>query len=316
MLQRLSRLKKVTPILHVANQAFANLKANDPIRMAAATAFFSFFALPPILIILSQLFSELLVGQDQRVSGQLFRKLANLFGHQSARQLQDISQHLQQPRDSLLSTVLSVVILLLASTTLFAIIKNSLNQLWSVKHTADRHAWYGLLDRLVAVGIIIFSGILFLTSLAMHRAFVLVNEQMLAGALTYDWVRVVRQHISSLVILTIWVAIVFKYLPDIRIRWSAVWIGAFVTSVLIEIGEQILDRLLIQSPVGSLYGASSAIILVLLFVFYASLIFYYGASFTRYYAEWVHLEAAPSAHAVAYQITELDQDDMPTGEQT
>ena len=302
-------MKKVAPILRVAVQAFANLKANDPIRMAAATAFFSFFALPPILIILSQLFGGLLSGNDQRVSWQLFRKLANLFGDRSARQIQDISQHLQQPKDGIVSTGLSIFILLLASTTLFAIIKNSLNQLWSVKHTADRRVWHGLLDRVIAIGIIIFSGILILASLAIHRLFVTVNKQVLADALTtYDWLPITGQHGLSVLILTAWFGIVFKYLPDIRIRWSAVWIGALVTSVLVEAGEQVLYRLLIQSPLSSLYGTSSAIILVLLFVFYASLIFYYGASFTRYFAEWIHLEAEPGAHAVAYQITEVDGD--------
>ena len=299
-------VRKVTPILHIATQAFTNLKANDPIRMAAATAFFTFFALPPILIILTQLFGGVLAGQDKRVSGQLFHKLADLLGNQSARQLQDISQHLQQPKDSILSTGLSVFVLLLASTTLFAIIKNSLNQLWSVKHTADRRVWHGLLDRVIAIGIIIFSGVLFLASLLIHRVFVLINKQVLAGAFAYDWLQTSGRHLLSVLILTAWFGIVFKYLPDIRIRWSAVWVGSLVTSVLVEIGEQVLDRLLIQSPISSLYGTSSAIILVLLFVFYASLIFYYGASFTRYFAEWVHLEAEPGAHAVAYQITEVD----------
>ncbi|WP_461044126.1 YihY/virulence factor BrkB family protein [Spirosoma harenae] len=301
-------MRKVAPILRVVVQAFDNLKANDPIRMAAATAFFSFFAIPPILIILSQLFGGLLNGSNRRVSWQLFRKLADLFGDQSARELRDISHNLQQVPDSVLTTVLSVFILFLASTTLFAIIKNSLNQLWSVKHAANRNKWYGLLDRVIALSIILFSGILILTSLAIHHALVRVNEQVLPESLMYDWLRTPGSHLFSIGTLTVWIAIVFKYLPDIRIHWSAVWIGALVTSVLIELGEQVLDQLLIQSPVRTLYGTSGGIILVLLFVFYASLIFYYGASFTRYYAEWIHLEAKPGAHAVAYQITEVGED--------
>lgn len=296
----------------MAADAFANLKANDPIRMAAATAFFSFFALPPIVIILSQLYGELLTGHDQRVSWQLFRKLADLFGYQSAKQIQEISQHLQQRRSTTLLTVLSVFVLLLASTTLFAIIKNSLNQLWSVKPSAERRFWHVLLDKAVALAIIIFSGFLFMTSLTISRTLSPINDQLFAGTSSYDLSRSTGQHFLSLIILTIWFAVVFKYLPDIRIRWQAVWVGALVTGLLVDIGEEILNRLLINSPVSSLYGTSGAIILVLLFVFYASLIFYYGASFTRYYAQRIHQEAEPGKHAVAYQIKELDSDQSTT----
>lgn len=296
--------------MRITVQAFNNLKANDPIRMAAATAFFSFFALPPILIILSQLFGRLLQGNDRRVRWQLVRKLADLFGDQSARELRIISQNLQHAPDTTLSMVLSLFVLLLASTTLFAVIKNSLNQLWSVKQAATRNSWYSLLDRLIAMSIILFSGILISASLAIHQALVYIHEQILFDSLTYGWMKAMGNHLISIGTLTVWMAIVFKYLPDIRIHWSAVWMGGLVTSILIELGEQVLDQLLIQSPVRTFYGTSGGIILVLLFVFYASLIFYYGASFTRYYAEWIHLEAKPGAHAVAYEITEVDDNSV------
>lgn len=276
--------------------------------MAAATAFFTFFALPPIVIILSQLFGGLLTVDDQRVSGQLFHKLANLFGDQGARQLQDISQHLQQRRSSSLLTVLNVLVLLLASTTLFAIIKNSLNQLWSVKHSTGRGLRYILLDKVVALGIIVFSGFLFITSLMVQRALSPLKENVLPAVINRDWSITTGHHALSVIILTIWFAVVFKYLPDIRIRWQAVWVGALVTALLVEVGEQVLNHLLINSPVSSLYGTSGAIILVLLFVFYASLIFYYGASFTRYYAQWIHQKAEPGANAVAYRIKEVKRE--------
>ncbi|GAB4022955.1 YihY/virulence factor BrkB family protein [Spirosoma koreense] len=298
-------MKKVTPVLRLVADALANLRANDPIRMAAATAFFSFFAIPPIVIILSELFGGLLNEHNQRISWQLFHKLADLFGHQGARQLRDISKNLQQPRSSPFLTVLSVFILLLASTTLFAIIKNSLNQLWSVKSSARRRVWHVLLDKVIAFGIIIFSGFLFILSMAIHRAIILMQTRLPDG-IDYDLPMLAGHHLLSVVMLTVWVAVVFKYLPDIRIRWQAVWVGALVTGILIDLGEQVLDRLLINSSVSSLYGTSGAIILVLLFVFYASLIFYYGASFTRHYAQWIHLDAEPNAHAVAYQIKEID----------
>ncbi|KAA9357688.1 YihY/virulence factor BrkB family protein [Larkinella humicola] len=274
--------------------------------MAAATAFFSLFALPPIVIILSQLYEELFDEHGQRLNYLLIRKLAELVGYQSARQLQDISRHLQQERANPFLTGLSIVLLLGASTTLFAIIKNSLNQLWRVKTIAKRQVWHLLVDRVIALGIILFSGLLFTVSLAIRRTLLPLKDNLEQNAM-YDWSTDVGQHLLSILMLTVWFAVIFKYLPDIRIRWPAVWVGALVTGILVEAGEQVLDRFLITSSVRSLFGASGSIMLILLFVFYSSLIFYYGASFTRHFAQWIHLEAEPGAHAVAYQITEVDR---------
>ncbi|QJW90344.1 YihY/virulence factor BrkB family protein [Spirosoma taeanense] len=270
--------------------------------MASATAFFSFFALPPIVILLSQLYGGLLNEQHQQVSGQLFKQLALLFGDQSARQLQDISQHLQQRRSNSLLPVLSVLILLLASTTLFTIIKNSLNQLWHVKSAANRRFWHVLTDKLIALSLIILAGFLFIISLTLQRTItgILPTEPILYNSLGYA-----VHHGLSIILLAVWFAFVFKFLPDIRIHWQAVWVGALVTGGLVEIGEQVLDLLLINNSIRSLYGSAGDIILVLLFVFYSALIFYYGASFTRQYARWIHLEAEPGAHSVAYQVKEV-----------
>lgn len=307
-------MRKVVPIGQLAGSAFVNLRANDPVRMASATAFFTFFALPPIVVILSQLYGSLLSRPDQRISWQLYSHLAELFGRQGARQLQDISRHLQQERSSDVLTGLSVLLLLLTSTTLFAIIKGSLNQLWNVKPAADRRPWYVVVDKAIALGIIVFSGFLFIASLTIRQTLSPLTDSLSFSTSIYDWSGQVGNHGLSVVVLTMWFAVVFKYLPDIRISWKAVWVGALVTSLLVEAGEQVLNRLLIKSPVSSLYGTSGALILVLLFVFYSSLIFYYGASFTRQYAQWANLSAEPGAQAVSYQINEVTSQQSPSAD--
>jgi membrane protein len=298
-------VRKVVPFIKLLARAFLNLSANDPIRMAAATAFFSFFALPAIVIILTQLYGDWLTGNKQWVSGQLFGILADLFGSTSARQLQDISQHLQQPRSSALLTGLSIVVLLLASTTLFTTIKNSLNQLWNVRAATQRRLLYGLFDKLVALGIIVFTGLLFTGSVVLHEAISNLFDSQLTSPTPRAWAGRIQHHTLSVLVLTTWLGIVFKLLPDVRVPWRAVWVGGFFTALLVLVGEQVLDRLLIHSPVRTLYGSAGGIILVLLFVFYCSLIFYYGASFTRQYAQWKELAAEPNAHSVAYKINEV-----------
>lgn len=303
----LCMLTNLTSLLAVAGQAFRNLKANDPIRMAGATAFFTFFALPPIVIMLSTLLGLLFNHRSQRVSSRLFEKLALLFGDQSADQLADISRHLQQPKSTWPLTLLSIAILLLASTTLFAVIKNSLNQLWNVKARSAGHFGHVLTDKAIALIIILFTGLLFTATMTLTHGLAQVRNQLALNTLDYyEGLAGVGHSAMSVVSMAIWFAIIFKYLPDIRIRWKAVWVGALVTSALFNLGERLLDRLLIHSSIGSMYGASGAVILMLLFVFYASLIFYYGAAFTRHYAHLAHLDPEPRQHAVVYEITEVE----------
>ncbi|GAB3330267.1 YihY/virulence factor BrkB family protein [Larkinella ripae] len=288
-------MKKVAVFLRLFKQTLTNFQDNDPVRMAAATAFFTFFALPPSVIILSTVFSP--VFNQQQVRGQVFRQLGQLFGYQSARQLNDISNHLQPNPSHFLWTALSVVLVLLASTALFMVIKNSLNQLWNVKATAERTILNTLKDRLVALGIIIFTGLLVTGSLALDQ----LASQVERGSILDETVN----GVLSILFMAVWFAALFKCLPDLRVPWKAVWVGAFVTSLLYELGEALLGRLLVPDLINSRYGASGAFILLLLFVFYSSLIFYYGAVFTRQYTQWLHLDAQPKKSAVLYEITEI-----------
>ena len=277
--------------------------------MAGATAFFAFFALPPIVIIVSQVLSVLFNDYQQAVSGRLFYQLSDLFGYRSARQLQDISQHLQpQKADDWLTTVIVIILLLIASTTMFEVMKNSLNQLWNVKNRAKQTPVQLLRNRGIALVIIIVSGLLFTASIAVDR--LLFSSSSAASPsveTTQPLITAIGRYVTSVLTLTCWFALLFKFLPNIRIRWSAVWIGALVTSVLFTIGEMVLTSLLTAQQMQSVHGRAGAITLVLLLVFYCSLLFYYGASFTRQYAHWAKGTVVPTNNAVSYQITEVDK---------
>lgn len=300
-------MKKLTSFLSLFKQAFTNLRGNDPVRMAGATAFFAFFALPSIVVILSQVLSKLFQDRNQAVSGRLFGQLAELFGPQSARQLQDISQHLQPSKTDSLLMVANVGVLLLSSTTLFAVMKNSLNQLWNVKIKPDRTVLHSLRERAIALAIIVLTGLLFTASLTIGNTLP-TPESMHASSFLKESVSDLARFILSIAFLTAWFAMLFTYLPDVRVRWPAIWVGALVTSLLFTLGEAILSRLLTYSQIRSLHGGAGTITVVLLLVFYCSLIFYYGASFTRQYAEWAKLNVAPNANAVGYTITEVGEE--------
>ncbi|MCY7360382.1 MAG: YihY/virulence factor BrkB family protein [Rudanella sp.] len=301
-------MRKLLQFSDIFRKALSNLKDNDPVRMAGATAFFAFFALPSIIVILNQVLSLLFNYRHQSVSGHLFDQLAGLFGPQSARQLQDISQHLKPKSNGFLLTIANIAVLLLTSTTLFAVLKNSLNQLWNVKTKPDRVVLHNLKDRGIALLIIMGSGLLFTASVVIGQALSLPEPSPRVHVDTIEaFGKNLAQLILSIGLLTAWFAMLLNYLPDIRVRWPAVWVGAFVTSVLFTLGELVLTRLLTYNQIQSIHGGASAITLVLLFVFYSSLIFYYGASFTRQYAEWANLDVVPNDHAISYTITDVDE---------
>jgi membrane protein len=300
-------IQSVRFAFRLSQKALQNLRNNDPIRMAGATAFFSFFALPPIVIILTNVLSP--VVNERQLNWQLFRQFAELFGPHGARQLQAMSRNLQRPQSDFAALVLSLAILILASTTLFAVVHNSLNQLWNVKPKPERRLLYGLRDRVVALVLIVVSGVLFVASLSLDEFMYRLRTYAIDPA-TYPIELVsLGNFLLSVLVTTVWFAILFKYLPDVRIRWRAIWVGAFVTSTLFRLGELLLNRVLIHGPIGTLYGASGAVILLLLFVFYSALIFYFGAAFTRFYAEAIHLDPEPKPNAVGYEITEHQPDD-------
>lgn len=297
-------LRTLRVFFQLSRQALARLQGNDPVRMAGATAFFTFFALPPIVIILTSALSP--VVNEQRLTWRLFELLAGVFGRQSADQLQQISSNLKQQTSTLWLLALSVALLLLASTTLFAVVQHSLNQLWNVKASPRGRVVHQFKDRVLALGLIVYSGLLFVGFRILVYAMKRLRRFAAASVpVPPDWLAEVGNFGVSVAMSTVWFAVIFKFLPDVRIRWRAVWVGSLVTGVLFNLGEVVLNRVLIQGPLSRLYGASGAVILLLLFVFYSALIFYYGAAFTRSYAEFTHLDATPKPDAVGYAIKEL-----------
>ncbi|MEZ0541213.1 YihY/virulence factor BrkB family protein [Fibrella arboris] len=298
-------MSKLVSFLALFRPAFANLKTNDPIRMAGATAFFAFFALPPIVIIVSQVVSLLFNDYEPAVSSRLFRHLADLFGPRGARQLQDISRHLQPQKTDGWLMIVNLFILLIASTTLFEVIKNSLNQLWNVKVKAGAPRGRFVRNRVSALAIIVASGLLFTASLTSSRLLTPAASSNV-GTTYLLFIELTRQLIS-VGTLTGWFILLFKFLPDIQISWRAIGVGAFVTALLFSLGEELLAVLLTDQQMQEVHGRSGSITLVLLLVFYCSLIFYFGASFTRQYALWAELDAVPTSNAVGYQITEVER---------
>lgn len=286
-------------------KAMRKLGHNDPLRMAGATAFFTSFALPFILILLTQ-FLGLLIN-PQTIRRQIFTDLSSVFGRQSVEQIVDTLIAFRQLAQNLWITVFGFLFLLMVATTLLMVIKGSINQIWRIKRDEGRSVGKKLRTRMQSILIILATGLLIIIGIVAEtlRAQMGTSISKLSPTLAF-YVNNFLTHIFSLAFVTLWFAIIFRLLPDARPSWRVTFTGALVTALLFTLGKYILRLLLVNSNLGTLYGASASIVLILLFVFYSSLILYYGAAFTRVWADYHQLPIKPLPYATRYKVEEVE----------
>ncbi|MBC8054660.1 MAG: YihY/virulence factor BrkB family protein [Sphingobacteriaceae bacterium] len=285
-------------------RSFGELKRNDPLRLAGATAFFSTFALPPILIILIQLFGLFLNRNE--LSTQLINRLANLLGKNSALQVQGVLAHFDSLPENLFALSLGFLFLVFVATTLFSVIKNSLDQIWKIRVKAHPGLWFYLKLRGRSLIIILLAGLLFIILIFVEGIQAILGEYITyLGPRAGNFLNGVVSEMLFIGIVTIWFSIIFRFLTDGRPKWRAALAGGFFTAVLFSFGKVILKWALSLSNISNIYGASGSIVLILLFVFYSALIFYYGGCFIKAMSDDLGLPIRPVKEAFRYEVQEV-----------
>lgn len=284
-------------LLGLLKAAYREFKKNDPLRMAAATAFFTTFALPAILILLIQIFG-LIMGR-RAIGQQFFGGLTDILGSNAVEELRETLRNVRSLVQTWYIAAGLFIFLLFVATTLFKVIRDSLNQLWNIR-TRDG---YGLKLQLRQRGrsflAILLAGILFLSVLFAEGVISLLPERVvfLVGLL---------KHLISITAATTWFAVLFKYLADGYTTWRVTIGGAFFTGLLFTIGKMILGVLLSYSAIKNIYATSTSFVLLLLFVFYCSFMFYYGACFLKVWAKHQQQPVIPHRHAMKYKVSMVE----------
>ncbi|HVG41427.1 MAG TPA: YihY/virulence factor BrkB family protein [Chitinophagaceae bacterium] len=293
----------------LAKNAFKELGKNDPLRMAGATAFFTTFALPPILIILIQILG--LVFNPKRITAQLVIKLSDIIGKESVQQVVNTLMGFRKMAQNPLITIGGFIFLMFVATTLFKVIKSSLNQVWKIK-AIRKHTLYAALNtRWRSFFVILVAGILFVIGLLAEAMQAYLGKYLYEfSPLLANYFNSALNYILSFIMVTAWFGILFRYLPDARAKWKIAFLGGFVTSILFNLGKVILHWLLTYNNFTSVYGASASIVLLLLFVFYSSLILYYGAAFTKVWAAYIGKPITPLPYAVHYHLADDDENEV------
>lgn len=297
-----NRKKEYTELV---KHSFRLLKQNDPLILASSTAFFTTFAIAPIMLLLVSVFG--LFVSDNFYRSELFERLRKVMGPQTANTIENILENIRSMNSSLLYTVIGSVFLFFVATTVLIVVQKSINKIWGITHKTDRHFRRAFKDRVVSFLIILFSGLLIFVSFITQTALVFIRQYLhkFFPELNLSLLEAGNE-IVSFFIVVIWFAVILKYLPAGRIKWKNIRAGAFLTAILFSLGRFILVRLLPQTSIGTVYGTGSSVVLILLFIFYSAIIFYFGAAFTRAFAEFKGERVKPRPYAVRFKYVEFD----------
>lgn len=262
---------------------------------SAALAYFMIFSLAPILLILISVLS-LWLSQDtaqQFVLNRLYR----LIGISEGLNLLDMINSLRRPESSWVISLIEGVVVVLGASNLFSHLRGSLNRIWNIEPEPDSPIWLVIRKRLFGLLILLGVGLLATVSVVFSTLLSALKETMFVNI--PFWLALVEIINRILGFVTIWslFAVLFKVLPDAEIAWKDLWIGSGVTTLLFYVGQIAIGIYIRVADLGSGYGAASSLIVLLVWVFYISQTFYFGAEFVEAYANKYGSMLHPAEHA-------------------
>jgi membrane protein len=288
--------------------AFKLFRKNDPLRLAGATAFFANFALPPILLILIRLFGFFV--DRKALSTQIFQKLGNILDEGSTEQIRDTLRNIRGVDHNWWATIISFVFFIFVATTLFNVIKNSMEQIWSIGINDKLGILFTLKLRGRSMIIILLAGILFFVGLITDSIQAFIGVYINTAAPTFGKVFLsILNQLLYIAIVTAWFSVLFRFLTNGRPSWKIAIRGGLLTGILFTLGKYILGIMLPLSNIGNIYGASGSIILIMLFVFYSSFIFYFGACFVKVLSDASTKPIRTIKGAFLYELKEILKED-------
>jgi membrane protein len=285
--------------------AGSGFMADKVTKLSAALAYYTIFSLGPMLIVIIYL-SNLFFHQ-QAAEGRIFGQIRELVGDKAAMQIQEIITNVSVSGSNTLAAVIGFVTLLIAATTVFAEIQDSINQIWKLRVKPEQGVLKMLKTRLLSFSLVVSLGFLLLVSLIVNS---LIDGLMDKLKELFPQITVVLVYIVNIVITLVIIsslfAIIFKVLPDALIKWRDVAVGAIFTAVLFMIGKFGITLYIQNSNPGSAYGGAGSLVILLLWIYYTSIILYYGAEFTRCYAMKYGAEIRPDQYAVIVQTVQVE----------
>ncbi|WP_316812061.1 YihY/virulence factor BrkB family protein [Pedobacter heparinus] len=313
-LRKAKHFVKATAHLFIA--AGKGFMEDRVMKLSAALAYYTIFSLTPLIIIVISAASLFLGSPDPgsaelNPQEELFSEISDLVGADAATQLQTFVNNANTTGKSTIGLIIGIVTLVIGATAIFIEIQDSINLIWKVK-AVPKKGWKKLItNRLLSFSLIVSLGFLLLVSLVINSVVVAIGDKLgylitssklgeyipVAGDTTTLLITILNNAITLAAVTAVF-TIIFKVLPDVMLKWKPAIVGALFTALLFSLGKYLIGIYIEKGNPGSAFGAASSLIVILLWVYYTSIILYFGAEFTQAYAERYAKGIMPSKYAV------------------
>jgi membrane protein len=308
-LQKNCMKKKLTlkGVWKLVKEAFTGFDNDKVFKLSGALAYFTVFSIGPMLIIII-FFADIFYGREA-IEGSVYGQIKGFVGSDAAAQIQEMIRSASLSGKSTITAIIGFITLLIGATGVFAEIQDSINTIWNLKPKPKKGWLKMLLNRLLSFSVVVSLGFILLVSLVLNG---LIEGMMDRLQNRFPDLAVVVVYIVNLLltfgITSLLFAIIFKVLPDALIKWKDVMIGAMATAALFMIGKFAITFYIGTSNVGSTYGAAGSLVVLLLWVYYSSVILYFGAEFTKVYAAAYGSRIFPNHYAVWVKNVEVEEE--------
>jgi membrane protein len=289
-------------IWKLLQETFTEWSEDKASRLAASLAYYTIFSLAPLLVIIIAI-TGTLFGQEA-ARGEIVQQIQGLVGKDGAEFIEIAIKNASKPGEGNIASTISILVLLLGATSLFAELQDSLNTIWEVKPKPGRNIFNIIRQRFLSFSMVVGIGFLLLVSLVVSAGLSAITtyfSNLLPGV---DIIWQLVNFILSFSITTVLFGLIFKVLPDVKIAWSDVLIGAVITSILFSLGKFFLGQYLGNSSFSSTYGAAGSLMVILAWVYYAAQILFFGAEFTQVYARKYGNRIIPTKNAISTNTKE------------
>lgn len=301
--------KKILFLYRFIKQVMVEFIDDNVMKYSASLAYYTVFSLAPMLIIIISICGTLF-GREA-VQGQIYGEIKDLVGSAAALQIQENIKNIHLTKSSPVATIFSAVILVIGGTGIFGEIQDSLNKIWGLKVKTKKTWWKLILNRLLSFSLIISLGFVLIVSLILNALIAIIGDRLnnLLSGIGKIFIPII-DNVLSFGITTLLFAIIFKVLPDAKIKWKDVSIGAVITAILFTLGKFGIGFYLGRSNMATIYGAAGSVIIIMLWAYYSSVILYLGAEFTKVYANEHGTKIQPSEYSVWVKIEEIPVSDI------
>ncbi|MBD3289752.1 YihY family inner membrane protein [candidate division KSB1 bacterium] len=287
--------------------AFIAWKEDKAWRLGAALAYFTIFSLAPLLIIIITITSA--IFGEQAVRGQIFSEFQGLIGTRGANAVQSLLENAYMSGSSLSATILGTAMLIFGSTAVFVQLRQAINTIWEIADKPINTVRGFVKARVVSFAVILGFGVLVLISLLISTLLNIFSNYLGEYFPFFSHLMQVIDFSVSFGFTTVMFALIFKILPNARIKWKDIWIGSAFISFLFTIGKMGISFYLSNSNIASSFGAASSLAIILLWTFYSAQIFLFGAEFTKIFADRFGGKVLPGEHAVKLRIEKVEFED-------